>query len=133
MRRYLLDTNTLTDLIRQPAGRVATVIGLLPEGEVVTSAMVAAELRFGAEKRGSPTLARQIETVLADLVILPFAPPADAIYARIRASLERQGTPIGGNDLLIAATALAHDAILVTHNTREFARVDDLRLEDWLA
>jgi tRNA(fMet)-specific endonuclease VapC len=70
--------------------------------------------------------------VLSVIEILPLTPPADRLYGDIRASLERVGTPIGGNDLLIAAHALASDCILVTDNEREFSRVEGLVVENWL-
>lgn len=133
MRRFLLDTNAISDLMNDPLGRVATEVRRVGSEAIVTSIVVVAELRFGAAKRGSQSLSRRIEEALRRMTVLPFEAPGDAIYARIRADLERRGTPIGANDLLIAATALAADATLVTHNTREFARVDGLRVQDWLA
>ena len=112
---------------------MATAAGRVGADAIVTSIIVVAELRFGAVKRGSSSLSQRIEGVLRRTTILPFTAPADAIYARIRANLERRGTPIGSNDLVIAATALAEGLTLVTHNTREFTRVDGLDVEDWLA
>ncbi|MGE4480853.1 type II toxin-antitoxin system VapC family toxin [Acidocella sp.] len=130
--RYLLDTNILSDLIRHPQGRVAEQIRRVGETEVCTSIIVAAELRFGAAKRGSARLAQQLETVLSVLDVVPFEQPADEAYGAIRAQLELAGTPIGGNDLLIAAQAKALDCIVVTDNEREFARIDRLACENWL-
>lgn len=77
-------------------------------------------------------MVRQVERVLEALVIAPFAEPADQLYGEIRAELQRRGTPIGANDLFIAAHALALDCILVTDNMREFERVPGLRIENWL-
>lgn len=131
-RRYLLDTNILSDLVRNPAGRVADRIRQVGEPLVCTSIVVAAELRFGASKRGSERLARQVQTILEAMDVLPFEPPSDEHYAEIRWALEQQGTPIGANDLLIAAHARCMDLVLVTHNGREFERIPDLTLEDWL-
>ena len=128
---YLLDTNAVSDLVRNPHGRVAQQYSLRSE-DAATSIIVAAELRFGAEKRGSSRLLGQLETVLADLPVLPFDAPADLAYARTRHVLERTGTSISANDLLIAAHALALDCIFVTDNEREFARVPGLRVENWL-
>src|SRR5271155_4975875 len=104
--RYLLDTNIVSDLIRNPNGRVAQRIGEIGEAQVCTSIIVAAELRFGAAKRGSPRLTAQLEAVIGALDVVPFEAPADSVYGRLRASLERAGQPIGGNDLLIAAQAM---------------------------
>ena len=130
--RYLLDTNIVSDLVRNPQGKVAQRIIKVGEKQVSTSIIVAAELRYGAEKKESPRLSAQLEAVLSVLKILPLEKPVDATYGSIRAQLEKIGKPIGGNDLLIAAQTLALDCILVTDNQREFVRVEDLRLENWL-
>jgi tRNA(fMet)-specific endonuclease VapC len=130
--RFLLDTNVVSDLVRNPQGRAAAKIGELGEDAVATSIIVAAELRYGAAKKGSTRLASQLETILGALEVIPFEAPADAAYGSVRVALEAAGTPIGGNDLLIAAQALALDMTLVTNNAREFTRVAGLRVEDWL-
>ena len=130
--RYLLDTNILSDLVRNPQGEVAQHIRKVGEGKVCTSIIVAAELRYGAEKKGSPRLSSQLQAVLAAIEILPLEPPADGIYGSVRTRLERAGRPIGSNDLLIAAHALALGYTLVTDNEREFARVAGLPQENWL-
>ena len=130
--RYLLDTNIVSDLIRSPHGRVAKHIRRVGEDQVCTSIIVAAELRYGAAKRRSPRLAAQLDAVLGSLEVLPFEAPADAVYGLIRSRLEQAGTPIGGNDLIIAAQALALGQTIVTDNEGEFARVDGLRWENWL-
>jgi tRNA(fMet)-specific endonuclease VapC len=130
--RYLLDTNIVSDLVRNPQGRAAEHIRRVGEVQVCTSIIVAAELRYGAAKRGSPRLARQLDAVLGVLDILPFEAPADAAYALIRTRLEQTGRPIGGNDLLIAAQAVALGQTIVTDNEGEFARIDGLIRENWL-
>jgi tRNA(fMet)-specific endonuclease VapC len=130
--RYSFDTNILSDLIRNPQGRIAAHIRQVGEAEVCTSVIVAAELRYGAQKKGSARLAAQLEAVLGALAILPFEPPADAAYGLIRTRLERLGQPIGGNDLLIAAQAIALGLTIVTDNEVEFARVEGLEWENWL-
>jgi tRNA(fMet)-specific endonuclease VapC len=130
--RYSLDTNIVSDLIRNPQGRVATQIRKVGEAQVSASVIVAAKLRYGAARRGSPRLSQQVEAVLGALAILPLQPPADAAYSRIRFQLEREGRPIGGNDLLIAAQAVALGLIVVTDNEAEFARVAGLKRENWL-
>jgi tRNA(fMet)-specific endonuclease VapC len=130
--RYLLDTNILSDLVRHPQGTVASRIAKTGEDTVCTSIVVAAELRFGAIKSGSGKLAQTIGQILSAVEILPLESPADQHYGELRHHLLRQGTPIGPNDLLIAAHALAADLTLVTANTREFSRVPGLKLENWL-
>ena len=129
---YLLDTNILSDLIRNPFGPVAQRIEAVGAKAVCTSIIVAAELRYGSAKKGSPRLQARVEDILATIPVLPLEVPADADYGRQRAQLEASGQPIGGNDLLIAAHALALGLTLVTHNTREFSRIVGLQLEDWL-
>jgi tRNA(fMet)-specific endonuclease VapC len=130
--RYLLDTNIIADLVRNPHGAVAQRIREVGEMWVCTSIIVAAELRYGAAKKGSARLSAQLEAVLGALDVLPFEAPADAVYGRLRARLERAGRPIGGNDLLIAAQAVALGHTIVTDNEGEFARIDDLPRENWV-
>lgn len=130
--RYLLDTSIVSDLVRNPQGRVARHIREVGEAQVCTSIVVAAELRYGAAKKGSPRLTTQLEAVLGALEVLPFEAPADIAYGLLRARLERAGRPIGGNDLLIAAQAVALGYTIVTDNEREFLRIDDLPCENWL-
>lgn len=132
MTQYLLDTNILSDLVRNPQGVVAERIAAAGEAQVATSVIVAAELRYGAEKKGSNRLSGQLESILSVLPVLPLEPPADIKYGILRTQLERKGTPIGGNDMLIAAQALALGSVLVTANEREFARVKGLQIENWL-
>ncbi len=131
-RSYLLDTNILSHLVRQPQGPVAARIADVGEENVLTSIIVACELRYGAAKRGSRRLTRQIEAILGAITILPLEAGADRHYAAIRTALERKGTPIGANDMLIAAQARAIEAICVTDNVAEFKRVPALKVENWL-
>ena len=130
--RYLLDTNIVSDLVRNPHGRITQRIRKVGEAQVCTSIIVAAELHYGSAKKGSPRLAAQLDAVLGVLEILPFDAPADRTYGALRARLEQSGKLIGANDLLIAAQAIALGHVLVTDNEREFARVDGLRYENWL-
>jgi tRNA(fMet)-specific endonuclease VapC len=130
--RYLLDTNMLSDLVRRPHGRVAARIAEVGEDAICTSIVVAAELRYGAEKAESAQLAERVDLLLDTLNMLPLEAPVDRHYAQIRHQVTRAGTPLGPNDLLIAAHALAADLRLVTANTREFERVPSLHLENWL-
>lgn len=131
--QYLLDTNILSDLVRHPQGLVSQRIAAVGEDKICTSIIVACELRFGAFKSGSARLAQQLESILQVLPILTLKPPIDQRYAQIRTALEQAGTPIGGNDLLIAAHALVLDLKVVTANTREFERVPNLNVENWLS
>jgi tRNA(fMet)-specific endonuclease VapC len=130
--KYLLDTNMVSDLVRAPQGRVAEQVRAVGEARVCTSIVVAAELRYGAARKGSARLTEQVEAVLGALDVLPLDEPADATYGSIRAHLERVGQPIGANDLLIAAQAVALGCTLVTDNEREFTRVQGLACENWL-
>jgi tRNA(fMet)-specific endonuclease VapC len=131
-RSYLLDTNILSHLVRQPQGRVAARIADVGEDNVLTSIVVACELRYGAAKRGSRRLTRHIEAILGAITILPLEAGTDRHYAAIRTTLERRGTPIGANDMLIAAQARAIEAVCVTDNVAEFKRVPALKVENWL-
>jgi tRNA(fMet)-specific endonuclease VapC len=128
----LLDTNIVSDLVRNPHGRVAQQIRKVGEGNVCTSIIVAAELRYGAAKKKSRELTAQIEAVLGALDVLAFEPPADALYGMIRSKLEAIGKPIGGNDLLIAAHAVALGYTMVSDNKREFGRIAGLTCTSWL-
>jgi tRNA(fMet)-specific endonuclease VapC len=130
--RFLLDTNIVSDLVRHPRGRIFDRIFEVGEEDVCTSIVVAAELRYGATKKNSSRLTSQLEAVLGAIEVLALEAPVDALYGVIRASLEQIGQPIGANDMLKAAHAMALDLTLVTDNEREFLRIDDLRVENWL-
>ena len=130
--RYLLDTNIVSDVVRDPQGSITRRIARVGETRVCTSIVVACELRYGATKKGSARLSAQLEQVLAVLPILALEPGVDRHYGDIRADLERRGTPIGPNDLLIAAQARALGLILITDNIREFGRIDRLVVKNWL-
>ena len=132
MSRYLLDTNIISDLVRNPAGRAAGHVSRVGEETVCTSIVVAAELRYGAAKKESRRLSRQLELILETLEILPLEQPVDSVYATLRVNLEKRGAIIGANDLLIAAHTIALNCILVTDNEREFSRVASLKIENWL-
>jgi tRNA(fMet)-specific endonuclease VapC len=113
------------------AARVASVIAA--RGIVCTSIIVAAESRFGVAKKGSERLRKQVEELLGEIEVLSLEADVDEYYAELWADLERSGQPIGGNDMFIAAHALATDSIPVTTNVREFSKVKGLRTENWLA
>jgi tRNA(fMet)-specific endonuclease VapC len=129
---YLLDTNIISDVIRNPDGPAARRIEHVGPKELFTSIIVAAELRYGCAKKGSPKLLAKLEELLETIPVLPLDIPADDEYGGIRAELEAAGQPIGMNDLLIAAHAKAHGLTLVTDNTREFSRIRVLNVENWL-
>ena len=130
---WMLDTNILSALIKTPGSAMVKHMAGLEPNTLCTSIVVACELRFGAQRKGSAELMAKVEQLLASLPVLALDGEADRHYADIRCSLERAGTPIGGNDLLIAAHARSQSLTLVTHNTREFGRVPGLRIQDWLA
>ena len=133
MTRYLLDTDIISHLAKAPAGPLAKRLRRLPASHLCTSIVVAAEIHFTLSNSGSQTLAHHIMLTLEAIPILSFETPADRIYGDIRAQLERDGTPIGANDLLVAAHALALGCTLVTGHERELWRVPGLRVENWLA
>lgn len=132
MSNWLLDTNALSDAIRNPGGAVVRRIAAVGESNICTSIVVAAELRFGAARKGSVRLTERLEAVLARMDVRALEAPADAAYGKLWAELEARGTIIGANALLIAAHALCLSAIIVTDNVREFERVPGLRCENWL-
>lgn len=133
MTRYLLDTNIISDLIKNPQGKAAKQVARVGEDSICTSIIVAAELRYGCARSSSKRLLKAVEDLLAEIDVLPFDLPADTEYGGIRAELEAAGKPIGGNDLLIAAHACATGSTVVTANTREFKRIRGLKVENWLA
>lgn len=129
---YLLDTNIVSDLVRRPGGSVVQRIAEVGADRIAISIIVACEIRFGLAKSGSQRLIQNMERVLEQLEVLPMEAPVEEHYADIRTRLECAGTPIGPNDLLIAAHARVLGLTLVTDNDREFARVPGLKVENWL-
>jgi tRNA(fMet)-specific endonuclease VapC len=129
---YLLDTNIVSNLVRHPYGRVAQRIDEVGQEKVFTSIIVAAELHYGTERKNSGALQDQLDAILGQMDILPLDVPSNRMYAELRVKLERVGQVIGGNDMLIAAHALALGYTLVTDNLREFSRIPDLKIENWL-
>jgi tRNA(fMet)-specific endonuclease VapC len=130
--KYLLDTNTCIRYLNRRSESIIHRMDVESPDDIVVCSVTRAELIFGAMKSNNPekTRAKQRE-FLEPLATLSFNDAAAEHYGRIRARLETAGTPIGPNDLLIAAIALTHDLTIVTHNTREFSRVDGLKIEDW--
>lgn len=129
--RYLLDTNTASYVIKGNFPRVRARLLQVPMSEVGISVVTEAELRFGAARK--PEAARlklAVEEFLLRVDVLPWDSDAAKQYAEIRAGLEREGKPMGNLDMMIAAHALAVEAVLVTHD-RVFRRVKGLKMEDW--
>lgn len=130
--RYLLDTNVCVMYLNGRSTVVRDRLLATPIEEMAVCFVVKAELFYGAMRSNKPsqTLARQQE-FLKQFVSLPFGDEAALSFGMVRAQLASAGTPIGSYDLQIAAIALVHNLTLVTHNTREFNRVDGLKVEDW--
>ena len=126
------NTNILSDLVKHPTGKIFTKIQSIGEDKICTSVIVACELRFGAEKSNSSRLKERIALILDNINVLSLDISVDDHYAKSRTYLESQGKPIGGNDLLIAVHAMSLDLILVTANVREFSRIPNLKIENWL-
>ena len=128
----MLDTNIISDLMRNPKGKAAKRIADVGADNICTSIVVAAELRYGSIRNGSKRLLQLVEAILGEIKVLSFEVPADVEYGAIRSELESAGKPIGANDLLIAAHARAAAATIVTANVGEFKRVRGLKVENWL-
>jgi len=129
---YLLDTNTCIYAIKREPEVLRRLQERTPD-DFGVSAVTVAELWFGAAKSSRPQSTRaSVDAFLKPFEVLPFASEAAEEYAAIRLQLEKAGRPIGERDLLIAATAKSRRLTVVTHNVREFSRVDGLKVEDWL-
>ena len=132
MSGYLLDTNIISDIIRNPTGLAARRIEQTDPKDICTSIIVAAELRYGCAKKGSAKLLAKVEAMLEIIPVLPLDVPADSQYGGIRSELEAAEQTIGLNDLLIGAHAHALGLTLVTDNMRAFNRIRGLSVENWL-
>ncbi|MEL6909437.1 MAG: type II toxin-antitoxin system VapC family toxin [Cyanobacteria bacterium J06598_4] len=129
---YLLDTNVCIVYLKGKSSNVNQRLKSLKRNNIAVCSVVKAELFYGSMRSNNPKKALQIQkTFVEQFISLPFDDRCALIYGKLRAKLASAGTPIGSNDLLIAAIALTHDLILVTHNVREFSRVNGLKLEDW--
>jgi len=131
-RRYMLDTNILSSLIKFPSAPLSHKIIALDREEFCTSIIVACELRYGALKKNSLSLNTKVEQLLACTDVLPLNSEIEGHYASIRVALEKIGRPIGSNDLLISAHARSLELVLITDNFSEFSRVPGLKVENWL-
>lgn len=126
-----LDTNICSYILRRHPVQMIERFALLDKSQLWLSSIVAAELRFGALKLGSPRFQAAVEAWLAGFEVRDWPAQATHHYASIRTALERSGQPIGGMDLMIAAHALSEDSVIITHNAREFHRVPGLAVEEW--
>lgn len=131
MSLFLLDTNAMSDLMKNPAGAVARAIKDRLDSEIATSVIVAAELRYGAARKASPRLRAAVEALLRLVPVAGLEPPFDAVYGDLRASLESSGTVLSPHDLLIAAHAMTLHATVVTDD-QVFSRVPGLSVENWV-
>lgn len=130
--RYLLDTNTCIDYLTGRFPSVVERLKSLAPDEVGVSSVVVAELRYGAEKSARPSENNSLlDRFFEDVPVIGFDARAAGAYGTLRSRLERRGTPIGPNDMLIAAQALAVRSVLVTDNVSEFGRVQGLTIENW--
>ena len=129
----LLDTNICIYIINAKPPAVLARFRQYRMGDIGLCSVVAAELAFGVAQSESTRNRQALQMFLAPLTIMPFDAAAVWIYGDLRADLERRGTPIGSLDTMIAAHALSQQALLVTNNTREFAKVPGLQLDNWVA
>lgn len=131
--RYLLDTNICVYIAKQNPPAVRERFARYSAGELAMSVITFGELRFGAEKSSAREKAiTTLDQLQSAIQVVPLPESAGEHYGRIRANLQKTGQPIGNNDLWIAAHALAEDWVLVTNNEREFARIDGLKIENWV-
>lgn len=132
--KYLLDTNTCIRYLNGRAPKIRDHFRGVPDTEIAISAITQGEMFFGSAKSQSPQLSRaRQDAFFSRFVSLSFDRVAAHVFGEIRAYLEQAGTPIGPYDMQIAAIAIVHDLIVVTHNIKEFGRIDWLKIEDWEA
>ncbi len=130
--RYLLDTNVCVDYLTGRFPEVGRRVLAVSPSDLAVSVIAVAELRYGADKSARPAAnLRLLDLFLADVPTLEFDLLAASEYGTLRATLERAGAPIGPNDMLIAAQALARDVVIVTDNVSELSRIDGLSVENW--
>lgn len=129
-RLYLLDTNTVSYILRQNSAAVMARLRVVPMHELAISAITEAELRYGIALNPEMRLAEAVEKFLMRVAIVPWGSAAARSYAELRSRLERLGRPLANIDLVIAAHAIALNAVLVSSD-RAFQRISQLELEDW--
>ena len=130
MAQYILDTDISSYLIRGDHETVTKKFSELYDSCAISS-ITAAELQYGARKRNNKQLTQKVKAFCDLVEIIPWDDDAAKAYAKLRVELETSGTPIGNMDMLIAASALARKAVLVTNNTEHFSRIKDLKLNNW--
>jgi tRNA(fMet)-specific endonuclease VapC len=132
--KYLLDTNTCIRYINGRAPQIRDRMRTVSDADIAVSAVTQGEMYTGSAKSQTPQRSRaRQDAFFIRFASLPFDEAAADAFGRIRACLEQAGTPIGPYDMQIAATAMVHGLIVVTHNTAEFSRIDGLQIEDWEA
>ena len=129
--KYLLDSNALSVWARRCSPSFLKHLFTVPPTDLCISSVVEMEVLFGMELNSKFSYLPAMQALLRELPVLTFNSASALQAAKIRAQLQRAGRPIGGYDVLIAATALVHNLTVVTHNTREFSRVAGLLVEDW--
>jgi len=129
--KFMLDTDTVSFALRGFGGVGERLLEQTPS-EVCISAITLAELRYGADHRGSRKLHGIIDAFVSGVMVVPFEEAAASRFGSVGATLVREGTPIGDFDAMIAAHALALDVTLVTNNTKHFSRVHGLRIDNWV-
>ena len=130
---YMLDTNICSYIIREKPLYIKDIfVKVEKEHTIGLSSIVVSELLYGATKKRSKKLLNIVDTFIDNFIIYDYNKISAYSYATIRTQLENQGKIIGANDLLIAAHALSLEAILVTNNTKEFERIEELKLENWI-
>ena len=127
---YMLDTDTISQVVRKHPQVIKKLI-IHEDDEICISAVTNAELFYGLEKKKSQRLFTEVCSIIGKCTIVDFNASQSELYGRIRVELEKSGTPLGDMDLLIAAAAISTGAILVTHNTKHFSRINGLKVEDW--
>ena len=131
--RFLLDTNICIYMIKNNPPEVCKHFQDVMPGDVYISSVTVAELQYGVEKSSAKEKnALALEAFLLPFVIVPFDMDSALVYGKIRIVLERQGTPIGSMDMLIASQAIVHNFTLITHNLKEFQRIPNLKCETWI-
>ena len=130
--KYLLDTNILSYLLRGKGSNIISKLSSIDRQDIYVPSIAYCELLFDAKRIGNQKLTETIENLVSPFKIVPFTRKEAPVYASIRNDLEREGTPIGAMNLLIASIAVAGNYTLVSHNCDEFKRVESLLLEDWL-
>ena len=130
--KYIFDTNVCIRILKGDNPKILKIISKINIESIAIPSIVRYELFYGAYKSSNPeNTLNKLNTFLSCFTDIPFDTESEEICGKIRAELERNGTPIGPYDLMITSIALSHNLILVTNNTKEFSRIKDLQIEDW--